>query len=365
MSEISAKLIVVQPFKLWQGHYKKYVNSFQTQGAYEVSYETAPYLLKLLTFKNKPSNFIFFYMARLINVLFYNLYSISIKDQNSNLVFIEFEPLAFMLSRLLIRRTNVYQTIHSVERRKYKSTAKEFFSVAQRFLFKYSLKFSNFLNRFGYPTIFIVHSQHHRQQLEVYVDKTIVYVVDYPCPVPRINQNVRLELNKEYINILIFGVVREDKGIYEFLEILNRLQLEPYYKIKVVGKLEDTRIREINYSAVEFFNSYVSEEYVDTMFKETDILLLPYGDSYTGGAGPMKDAASYALPVLCSNIPIFREVLELNEFGTVIKDWNRLQFYVDSLIAEYQLYSEKALKYAKENNWLTLAQHYKHIINLH
>lgn len=362
MSYINKDVLVVQPFKMWEGHYSKYVNSFYEVGACEVSHDTVPILLKLLTFKSKPKNFFIFYLARFLNVFFYNLYATYKLDKNSRLLLLEFEPIAFFIVRIILGKNKVYQTVHSINRKRYSSFIKEGFSLLQRLIFKVTLRLVSFFDLYSSSTTFIVHSVHHQTQLKMLVGNSEVVVIDYPCPKPKSDCSYRHDLKGDTVSILIFGVVREDKGIYEFLEAYNSIGISPNYIFRVVGKIEDKRIKENNYPGIEFINSYIPDSAVDSIFHDSDILLLPYGDSYTGGAGPMKDAASYALPVLCSNIAIFREVLEENNFGLLIEDFYNLHFYIDKLVSKYQKFSKNALVYSTNNNWSTLAKNYIKII---
>lgn len=368
MLNTSHDVLVVQPFKLWQGHYKKYINSFSHINYCEISFNTIPKILKLMTFKNKPRNFFVFYFARFINILFFNLYSLYKSNIKSDIIFLEYEPLAFLFSRFFLGRRTVYQTVHSIDRKRYSNIVKESFSILQRVLFKLSLRVSNYLNKHGFLTVYIVHSAYHKAQLEVYIGNPQVNVIDYPCPIPKVNFSARFSFDKANICILIFGVVREDKGIFEFLELSKNFLDKSVFKIKVVGKIEDSRIDITNYPQVEFVDSYIPEQEIESIFMEADILLLPYNKTYTGGAGPMKDAASYGLPVMCSNIPVFREVLQKSRFGVLMDDDNysrKLNFYVDCIASDYKTYSEAAVMYANENNWSTLSNHYKRIVNLY
>ena len=56
------------------------------------------------------------------------------------------------------------------------------------------------------------------------------------------------------------------------------------------------------------FRGYVPEEDIPELFRSTSILVMPY-DSATGSSGPAHQACEYGIPIVCADIPEFREMV--------------------------------------------------------
>src|SRR5579859_483128 len=55
------------------------------------------------------------------------------------------------------------------------------------------------------------------------------------------------------------------------------------------------------------FRGYVPEEEIPELFRSTSIVVMPY-DSATGSSGPAHQACEYGVPIVCADIPEFREM---------------------------------------------------------
>ncbi|MBV8630016.1 MAG: glycosyltransferase [Silvibacterium sp.] len=55
------------------------------------------------------------------------------------------------------------------------------------------------------------------------------------------------------------------------------------------------------------FRGYVPEEDVPELFQSSSILVMPY-DSATGSSGPAHQACEYGIPIVCADIPDFRQM---------------------------------------------------------
>jgi glycosyltransferase involved in cell wall biosynthesis len=56
------------------------------------------------------------------------------------------------------------------------------------------------------------------------------------------------------------------------------------------------------------FRGYVPEEDIPELFRSTSIVVMPY-DSATGSSGPAHQACEYGIPIVCADIPEFREMV--------------------------------------------------------
>ena len=57
------------------------------------------------------------------------------------------------------------------------------------------------------------------------------------------------------------------------------------------------------------FQGYVPEEAIPELFGSTSIVVIPY-DSATGSSGPAHQACEYGIPIVCSDIPDFRAMVQ-------------------------------------------------------
>src|ERR1700751_1655139 len=55
------------------------------------------------------------------------------------------------------------------------------------------------------------------------------------------------------------------------------------------------------------FRGYVPEDEIPELFRTSSIVVLPY-DSATGSSGPAHQACEYGVPIVCADIPDFREM---------------------------------------------------------
>ena len=108
-------------------------------------------------------------------------------------------------------------------------------------------------------------------------------------------------------------------GTYKRLENLmdafpNVLRRVPNARLIVAGANHHTRpgywesIRESqgNDSRVDF-RGYVPEEAIPDLFATSSVVVMPY-DSATGSSGPAHQACEYGVPIVCADIPDFRDM---------------------------------------------------------
>ncbi len=109
-------------------------------------------------------------------------------------------------------------------------------------------------------------------------------------------------------------------GTYKRLETLMEafpgvLKKIPDARLIVAGANHHTRagywesIREAQppHLPIEF-RGYVPEEDIPELFRTTSIVVMPY-DSATGSSGPAHQACEHGVPIVCADIPEFREMV--------------------------------------------------------
>lgn len=197
----------------------------------------------------------------------------------------------------------------------------------------------------------VVHSELHKEQLIRLNQQLSVFVLEYPCDSKKNISNKRA-ISSFPIKVLIFGMMRKDKGIYEFL---SKLHDEFYEKIELTlaGKVYDERILAIENKKFILINQFLDDDDINKLMLNSHFSLLPYPTSYTGGAGPLRDSASFGLPVICSKIPLFDEMntkylfcIQYESIKDIILDVERVVF-----TDEYELLSKNALDFSRKNSW--------------
>ncbi len=72
------------------------------------------------------------------------------------------------------------------------------------------------------------------------------------------------------------------------------------------GYWESVRAAQPSHLPIEF-RGYVPEEVIPELYRTTSIVVMPY-DSATGSSGPAHQACEYGVPIVCADIPDFREM---------------------------------------------------------
>lgn len=346
---------VIEPYLFWKGHYRQYFENLlgkkDTKYIYcnekNMSYGSSIFI-KYSNYKYE-SSFLSFIMSRILNSFkALNYLNKNIKS-NDTVYFLEFEPFSALYFSIVNKnkKIKIIQTIHSVDRMKYSNRVKDLISRIQRFLFKKSI---HALNKFN--TTFVVHYEYHYDALNNIIgDDAKIKIIDYPSPDVQI-ENAQSLANQK--SLLIFGLVREDKGIYEFLEKAKAMN----FKITIAGKILDQRVKKFEKDFV-FIDKFINKDELNQLYESHDFALIPYGNDYTGGAGPLKDAFAYGKPVVVSNHKVFNRLVLSNNLGIVFNNTNDLQKKVDAIDNDlYQNLSKNCIKYAKNNTWLAMRKHY-------
>lgn len=337
----------VQPYHFWEGHFGPYFNNLIVEssrhkflycGADKFNYSNVIQLRPYdnnceISFWNKIK-------CRIINN-FKVLQYLTKNTKNGDMVhFIEFEPITYLYFYFFNRNKKllIIQTIHSIERIKYNSKIKDSISRLQRKIFNIALYKAKKLD-----TYFVVHYPFHKRQLSELINENKINLIHYPCPILKVSQPKKLRNSK----LLIFGIVREDKGIYEFLETI---QNQTSLSVTIAGKIMDKRVNEFkNLSHLKFIDKYLEEQEVDDLFETHDFLVLPYGEKYTGGAGPLKDSFAYGTPVITSTHKVFQDIVKEYNVGLMLDNFNNLDDILKFLHKEdYVIMSKNCMNFSSK-----------------
>lgn len=341
----------VEPYLFWKGHYKQYFENLLDKSNskyiycnnHDMNYNNSIYLE--YSHYEYENSFIDFIKSRVINAFkTINKLNKLIKE-NDTIYFLEFEPFSSLYFSFINRnkKIKIIQTIHSIERMRYSNKFKDLISRIQRFIFKIALRRISQFN-----ITYVVHYQYHKDALrEVVGIKPKIEIIDYPSPNIKVKSIKPMSKEK---TLLIFGLVREDKGIYEFLREAVNFDL----KITIAGKVIDNRVKDFEKNFT-FIDKFLSETEIYNLYTSHDFALIPYGSSYTGGAGPLKDAFAYGKFVVVSDHKVFNSLVLDSNLGIVFKSLDDLVKKLSNISsATYKDCSNNCLNYARKNTWTNM-----------
>lgn len=110
--------------------------------------------------------------------------------------------------------------------------------------------------------------------------------------------------NKEKIRVVYFGLIRENKGLEEFLDFLKTYN-DNVFEFNFIGGVPEKPgnktieiLQEIKNNKSINYLGYLEPEQLLERFTEFDLVILPYKDGVTLRRGSMLFALSYGKPVI-------------------------------------------------------------------
>lgn len=163
------------------------------------------------------------------------------------------------------------------------------------------------------------------------------------------------------INILLFGVIRENKGIIEFFKLLENSNIDTK-KINfiVAGKFVDYSKENLlniiqsfeNTLNIEITDGFISEEEKKKLFKKSHYLLLPYKQGFLAQSGLVLDAYQYQIPLIVSQNIALKYQISIEKTGLSFSDHNINDLFNNKLFdnLKYNLYLDN-ISYILENKY--------------
>lgn len=183
------------------------------------------------------------------------------------------------------------------------------------------------------------------------------------------NGNKPCSKNKEKLQLLFFGQIKKIKGLDILLEALGQLKMKGVpFELVIAGKIwkDDLRIyeeiihRKCLSQNIIWDIRYIPDEELENYFFNTELVVLPYKRIYQSGV--VLKAMSYGVPVLCSDLPAFCEIITDGENGYLFKSENhddlsnKLLFISDKRSNLIEI-GKKAKEYViKNNDWTEIGK---------
>mgnify|MGYP001368019798 CR=1 FL=1 len=127
-----------------------------------------------------------------------------------------------------------------------------------------------------------------------------------------------------------------------FHERSERHKDDPYIK----------KIHSLNSESLHLSLSPVPYEYLGDLIASCDIGVVVYkpehyGDSWSNiakASGKLADSLAFGKPIICSNLPDLKELIEKYECGLVFNEYSEIPALIDKINEHYKFYSTNALK---------------------
>ena len=277
---------------------------------------------------------------------YFNMY-LSIKNYSSKNYLLHFQEINFylMIVILLLRinnskNLNAFFTLHNLQ--PHSSSIKEkIHDILVKNIFLSHKMFSKIFYHYGF---FLEDKYYEKVNLPSVIREKMFFVPHHLFNSNIYNSKGTLSDN---INILIFGVVRENKGILEFFKKLsdNNINVENIkfvvagfffdYPEKILKDIIDNSPNNISCTIINHFLS--DDEKVD-LFMNTDYILLPYKESFLAQSGIVIDAYQYQKPLITSSNIALTYLVEKEGTGYVYNNDN-LQILFEKYIFDGYRYS--------------------------
>ena len=358
---MNQNLIVVQQYLSWKGHYKQYFENLH-DSKYQYLYASD----KLENYKNavwiksdfdaeQPLTIKSKIKGRFFDS--FNAFKYLSSAAFDVIHLIEFEPLTYLLFASRFKKTpRLLITIHSSSKLHFSNWINSKLSGFQRGLLNRALK-----KAIKTGAHIVTHYECHKESIIEVIGETYrerVTVINYPAPKPESDQIKTLK-NPGSPHFLIYGQIREDKGIYEFLSGESTQKLN----ITIAGKIVDRKILEFSERKnLTIIDKFLSDKEISDLVDNHDYMLLPYPIEYTNGAGTFKDSLAKAMPVVCSRIPIFEEIIGKHNVGVTFNTVDEIEDLVKNITKDrYKTLSQNCLNYAFTYNWEYMRDSYFNI----
>lgn len=142
------------------------------------------------------------------------------------------------------------------------------------------------------------------------IDKDKIKIVSNTSSIQNVNYDVTEKIlktcNVTSNNYLFFiGGLDKNKNVQLILDLFNEIQEDfPNLKLIIAGNKGNDKLTSQNSNII--FTGFISNEDIKVLYKNALIYLFP--SIYEGFGIPILDAQTMGVPVICSDIPIFREV---------------------------------------------------------
>jgi glycosyltransferase involved in cell wall biosynthesis len=162
-------------------------------------------------------------------------------------------------------------------------------------------------------------------------------IIDYYSATPQKNLSVQKNNNRT-LKFFYFGTIEPYKGIETLIEAAGNLENKNVtFKLNIYGKLkynQEVLFNRISHlKSITLINKFIDYQDVYSVYTENDVLVLPYRQ--VTQCGPLLIAYNENMPVICSDLPGFREYVDDNRSGLIYNNSpedlaNKILFFINN-----------------------------------
>lgn len=225
--------------------------------------------------------------------------------------------------------------------------------------------------------LLIVHSKNNEAQLieQFNIERNKITVIHHGTDVSykRISKQDCLEYlgipNDGTPIVLFFGMIREQKGLDDFIRAMNDIEI-PCRAI-IAGAMPNgehfTKYEELIKDKSKFncFIKFIDEEDVDYLYQASDAVIFPY-KYFSSQSGVFMQAIKYRKPIIATNVSSFKQYIDDYSIGVVSEpnDPDALKENIKHIVTltdnEKEIITENFEKAAYDNSWGKAAMMYMH-----
>lgn len=168
---------------------------------------------------------------------------------------------------------------------------------------------------------------------------------------------------KKDIDILIWGLITEYKGVNEFLKFATNCPLIKNYNITVAGKIVGKELKKdiLSYQSerINVIDSFISNQQLENLHSRSKTVLFTYTGKSTLSSAALMYSLSFGSKILGSNYGAFKDLGKIgliDTFGTfdeLIKKTNSNNFNLNNL---------ELTKFLDNNSWEKFAKNIFYIL---
>ncbi|MDD4734690.1 MAG: glycosyltransferase [Kiritimatiellae bacterium] len=145
--------------------------------------------------------------------------------------------------------------------------------------------------------------------------------------IPGVFCSLRSKTKSPFIRFTLYGVISEAKSASSILQAWAALDLElkTRARLQIKGRIlerDAAVIREcmdsINDTSIEWYDEFISNQAVEDLLANSDVVLLLYSPIHVGCSGVLTQAASTATPVLAVNMGWIGYTVKHYQLGQVV-----------------------------------------------
>lgn len=296
-----------------RGYQSRVYSNFEEKGISEIYFPdffTCNKVLGLLRFLCSYVRFFFFVLTHP-------------KDKIVYLTYGELYELPFLFA--ISCSKNGWVDVHEIHALKYKDDSK----VSKTFESVYR----------KYIRHVIYHSQRTRDILKdgkldmVYVPH-FKYVFQRSYDDKKLSDDIKDCFHSSVPKFLFFGNLSIVKGVDTVIEVFRGLESHENFELVVAGKnVENIDFSSLKSEKIRIFDRHINDDELVYLYSKTDYILLPYKKSSQSGIFAM--AAYFHKPMILSNIPYFKNMLEeFPSFG-VIASLDKYRECIETVVSNH------------------------------